>query len=140
MMKRLTVILCLVFLLSYGICLAGEDGIDVKVLTKTGSSWDGSPLPEYKSVKPEITILKITIPPGVALPMHKHPVINLGFMLKGELKVFTEEGKVLHLKEGDPIVEVVDTWHYGKNEGTSPAVIIVFYTGYENTPLTIYRK
>lgn len=139
-MKRLTIILCLVFLISCSLCLAEENAIEVKVLTKTGSSWDGRPLPEYKSVKPEITILKITIPPGVALPMHQHPVISMGLMLSGELTVYTEEGKVLHLKEGDTIVEVVTTWHYGKNNGTSPAVIVVFYAGYEGSPLTIYKK
>lgn len=139
-MKRLIFIFCFVSLFFYGICLAGDDGIEVKVLTKTGLSWDGSPLPEYKNAKPEITILKITIPPATALPMHQHPVINLGFMLKGELTVFTEEGKVLNLKEGDHIVEVVNTWHYGKNEGSSPAVIVVFYIGYEGSPVTIYRK
>jgi len=139
-MKRLAVIFCLVFLFSFNLCLAGEDGIEVKVLTKTEYSWDGKALPEYRNAKPEITILKITIPPGVALPVHQHPVINLGYMLSGELTVFTEDGKVLYLKEGDHIVEVVNTWHYGKNTGTRPAVILVFYMGYEGKPITVYKK
>jgi hypothetical protein len=43
----------------------------------------------------------------------------------------------LHLKAGDPIVEVVDTWHYGKNEGNTPAEIIVFYAGTPDEPITI---
>jgi hypothetical protein len=43
----------------------------------------------------------------------------------------------LHLKAGDPIVEVVDTWHYGKNEGKTPAEIIVFYAGTPDTPITV---
>ena len=61
--------------------------------------------------------------------MHTHPVINAGVLVSGELTVITDSGQTLHLKPGDPIVEVVDTWHYGKNEGTDPADIIVFYAG-----------
>ena len=49
----------------------------------------------------------------------------------------TEEGKILHLKAGEAIVEVVDTWHYGKNEGSVPAEIIVFYSGAVGTPITV---
>ena len=48
-----------------------------------------------------------------------------------------EEGETLHLKAGDSIVEVVNTWHYGKNEGKDPAEIIVFYAGTPGTPITI---
>jgi len=49
----------------------------------------------------------------------------------------TTEGKTLHLKAGDPIVEVVNTLHYGMNEGKVPAEIIVFYAGVVDTPITI---
>ncbi|MCP4155117.1 MAG: cupin domain-containing protein, partial [bacterium] len=61
-------------------------------------------------------------------------------MLKGELTVVTEEKKVLHLKAGDSIAEVVNTWHYGKNEGTEAAVIIVFYAGIKGKPITVKHK
>lgn len=86
---------------------------------------------------PEITILKIKIPPKMRLPLHQHPVINAGVLLKGELTVVTEEKETLHLKAGDAIIEVVDKWHYGINEGTEPAEIIVFYAGTKDLPVTI---
>lgn len=53
------------------------------------------------------------------------------------MTVQTENGKILHLKTGDAIVEVVDTWHYGKNEGADPAEIIVFYAGVKGAPITV---
>jgi quercetin dioxygenase-like cupin family protein len=106
-------------------------------LAKTSSSWDGKALPDYPEGKPEVTILRITIPPKARLPVHKHPVINAGVMLKGELTVVTENKKTLHLKAGDSIVEVVNTWHYGINEGDEPAEIIVFYAGVHGAPITI---
>lgn len=114
--------------------------IQVDVLAKTTSSWDGKPLPRYSKGKPEITILKITIPPKTKLPLHKHPVINAGVLLKGRLTVVTQTKKTLHLKAGDSIVEVVDTWHYGINDGKVPAVIIVFYAGARGTPNTVKKS
>ncbi len=135
-MKKLICGICLVFLL-WGGAAADEGKVRVDVLAKTGSSWDGSLLPSYPAGAPEITILKITIPPGVQLPLHRHPVINAGVLLSGELTVVTEDNKTLHLKAGDSIVEVVNKWHYGKNEGDKTAELIVFYAGTLNSPITV---
>ncbi len=112
-------------------------GIHVDELAKTSTSWNGAPLPTYDQGTPEVTILKITIAPKTELPLHQHPVINAGVLLKGELTVVTEDKKTLHLKAGDPIVEVVDTWHYGRNDGDGPAEILVFYAGVKGTPITV---
>ena len=109
-------------------------------LVKSTASWDGQPLPSYTTGKPEITILRITIPPKQTLPRHFHPFINAGVLLSGELTVTTDSGKVLHMKPYDPIVEVVNTWHYGVNEGNEPAEIIVFYAGEKGEPITIKKQ
>jgi len=77
-MKKLIHGICLVLLLSSNVLLAGENAVHVDVLAKTSLSRDGSRLPEYSKGTPEITILRIKIPPGVRLPLHKHPVINAG--------------------------------------------------------------
>jgi len=109
----------------------------VKELVKTTHSWDGALLPAYLQGQPEITVLRISIPAGTRLDTHRHPVINAGVLLNGQLMVVTKEGKTLHLKAGDPIVEVVNTWHYGINQGKVPAEIVVFYAGIIDTPITI---
>ncbi len=113
--------------------------IEVAQLVKTTKSWNGAGLPNYPQGQPEITILRIKIPVGAKLPMHEHPVINAGVLLSGELTVKTVNGKILYLKAGDPIVEVVDTWHYGINEGKQPAEIIVFYAGTIGEKITIKK-
>jgi quercetin dioxygenase-like cupin family protein len=64
-------------------------------------------------------------------------VINAGVLISGELRVVTREGKTLHLRAGDSIVEVVDTLHYGINEGNVPAEIVVFYAGTIDTPVSV---
>jgi len=114
--------------------------ITVKQLAKTTKSWNGATLPAYQKGQPEVTILRISIEPNAKLPIHEHPVINAGVLLKGELTVHTLSGKTLKMKAGDPIVECVDTWHYGANEGTNVAEIIVFYAGITNELVTIKQK
>lgn len=109
----------------------------VEVLAKSSASWDGTLLPNYPTATPLVSILRIAIPPGVQLPMHKHPIINAGVLTQGELNVYTEDGKVLRMKKGDALIEVVNTWHYGKNEGTETAEIVVFYAGAADTPLSV---
>jgi len=138
-MKNLGLALALGLIISTVALSQDSTGIITSELVKSGSSWDGSPLPAYPTGKPEITILRITIPPGAALPQHQHPVINAGAVLRGELTVVTEDGKTLHLKAGDGLVEVVKKWHYGRNTGKTPTEILVFYAGAENTPITVRK-
>ncbi len=136
-MKKLICAVCLALLLAAAAEAGDPAGIRVETLAKTGSSWDGSPLPAYPAGRPEITILRITIPAGTSLPLHTHPVINAGGLLSGELTVITEKEETLVLKAGDPIVEVVDKRHYGKNTGAGPAEILVFYAGSPEMPISI---
>ena len=138
-MKKIFFAICLTLLLSGSVWAEDVNGVEVEVLAKTSLSWDGKALPDYPKGNPEITILRIQIPPGVRLALHKHPVINAGVLLNGELTIVTEDGKTLHVKTGDSVVEVVDKWHYGKNEGSQPADIIVFYAGVSGRPTTIKK-
>jgi len=136
----------IVFGLLASLCLAGNSlaaesaGVTSEILARSTTSWDGVTLPAYPAEQPEITILRIRIPPGAELPLHRHPVINAGFMLSGELTVITEKNEKLRLKAGDALIEVMDKWHYGKNEGQQPAEIVVFYAGEVGEPITVYPK
>ncbi len=114
--------------------------IEVTTLIETTTSWDGKKLPNYLEGSPKITVLKIVIPPKTKLEVHKHLEINAGVLLKGTLTVISTHNDTLHLKAGDPIVELVNTWHYGINEGNVPAEIIVFYAGVEGTPITVLQE
>jgi len=113
---------------------------EVVKLIESSVSWNGDSLPAYPVGKPKVTILQITIPPQTALKVHQHPVINAGVLLKGALTVISEKNDTLHLKAGDPIIELVNVWHYGKNESNEPAEIMVFYAGVDGTPITIAQE
>jgi quercetin dioxygenase-like cupin family protein len=139
-MKKLIYGICFALLLSGNVLAEEVSAFHADVLAKAGSSWDGSHLPDYPKGSPELTILRIKIPPGAQLPLHKHPVINAGVLLSGELTVVTEDNRILHLKAGEAIIEVVDKWHYGKNEGDKTAELIVFYAGVFDTPITVKKQ
>jgi quercetin dioxygenase-like cupin family protein len=132
--KKLTLLFILFFISqSY----ASDKAVSVQTIVKTTKSWNGDTLPHYPKGQPEISILKITIPAGVEIPWHEHPVINAGILTKGSLKVVTKDGKTLNMVAGNPITEVVNTWHYGVNTSKEEVEIIVFYAGIENQPITI---
>ena len=139
---RISAILSVVLLLQSGCATdrirheAGEGSVVVEELVKTARSWDGAFLPAYPQGQPEVTIVRVNIPAGVRLDMHSHPVINAGVLVSGQLTVVTADGNTLHLKAGDPIVEVVNTLHYGINEGTAPATIVVLYAGAVGTRIS----
>ena len=135
-MKNIILGICIVLFLSINVWADDASNVIVETLAKSSSSWDGVVLSEYPKGNPEITILRIKIPAGAELQMHEHPVINAGVLLSGELTVVAKDKKTLHLKAGDSIVEIVNKAHYGKNEGTKMAEIIVFYAGTVDKPIT----
>nr|WP_321397679.1 cupin domain-containing protein [uncultured Desulfobacter sp.] len=139
-MKKIFFGVCLILSLTSVVWAQEEHAVQTNVLAKTGLSWDGRDLPEYPKGKPEITILRIKIPPKTKLPLHTHPVINAGVLLKGTLTVITENNETLQLNPGDSIIEVVDKWHYGINESNEFAEIMVFYAGVKDSPITIKKE
>ena len=133
--RTLPWILCVLLV---GPAVAFEDSaVQVEPLAKSAASWNGTRLPAYPAGQPEVTILRIRIAPGARLPMHKHPVINAAVMLAGELTVTTEAGRSARFRRGEAIVEVVDQWHYGHNDGAEVAELIVFYAGVQAQPIAV---
>jgi len=108
-------------------------------LLETTKSWNGDTLPKYLEGTPQVTILKIIIPPKTKLKMHKHPVMNAAVMLKGELMVITTKQDTLKIKEGNAFEEVVNTWHYGLNNSNKPVEVLVFYAGVKERPITLHK-
>ena len=114
-------------------------GANSETVIQTNVYWNQKPIKAIHIDQPQVTILKITIPTGEKLSMHKHPMLNVGYMIKGELTVYSEKGDVLVLKAGDPVVELVDTWHYGENTGAEDVVIVVTYVGNKEEDLSIKK-
>lgn len=139
-MKRFMLVVIAAALTLAGSLGAQEaDQIKVEELAKTTTSWDGRAIPAYPEGQPQVTVSKVTIPSGLKLQWHKHPVLTAGVVLKGQLTVITDKDERLHLKAGESIVEVINKWHHGVNEGDEPTEIIVFYAGIEGQPVTVLK-
>ena len=111
-----------------------------ETVIQTDSHWNKQAIKPIHIEHPQVTILRITIPAGEKLSMHKHPILNIGYLTKGELTVRSEDGGVLVLHPGDPIVELVDIWHYGESTGSEDAEIAVTYVGDKEDPLSIAKE
>ncbi|GEN65638.1 cupin domain-containing protein [Chryseobacterium rhizosphaerae] len=106
-----------------------SDEIESVSLLKTTKSWDGTPYPNYPNGQPEISVLRISVPPHKALNWHKHPVINAAYIEKGEIQIERkEDGKTQWIRQGQAVPEMVNIAHRGKT-GEKGATLIVFYSG-----------
>ncbi len=132
-----TLLLALAWTLPF--CAAALDSsADVKVtpILKTTTSWNGAPI-SYPAGQAEITGLLLEIAPGGETGWHKHPVPSFGMVLEGTLEVTLKDGKTRRVNAGEAIAEVVDTWHNGRNVGSTPLKLVVFYAGAAGVGLTI---
>lgn len=110
--------------------LALDPSATVKVTTilKTTSSWDGQPI-IYPSGEAEVTGMLIEIAPGSETSWHLHPVPSFCMVMAGELEVQLKNGTFKRFKSGDTFAEVMNTLHQGRNVGTVPVKLVVFYAG-----------
>jgi quercetin dioxygenase-like cupin family protein len=75
---------------------------------------------------PHVAVSLVTFPPGAGLAVHKHPYPHYVYVLEGTLTVTnTETGKVFDVPAGGFLVEMNDTWHFGKNNGAVPVKLLV---------------
>ena len=140
---RLTIFIRLLFSLSIGYSISSyadeHVGVTTNLIIRDGNDWTGGALPSYLTDSPEVAVMRYIIPAQTALPVHKHPAINAAYVVDGEITVVQEGGIQRNFKKGDVIIEMVDKWHYGMNQGTKPVELIVFYATTKDLPLAIKK-
>lgn len=142
MMKTLTVFFSLVLSFlwqSEASALEQSAVVTVSTVLKTQSSWDGKPI-EYPAGKAEVTGMVIELAPGGETGWHLHPVPSFGMILEGELEVTLKDGAVKRMKAGEALAEVVNTLHNGRNVGSVPVKLVVFYAGSAGKKMTGKEK
>ena len=63
-----------------------------------------------------------------------HPVPTYVHVLEGTLTVEFEDGSRQTFKAGSGFLEVVNTWHNGKNLGEVPLRFLIVFAGEEGQP------
>lgn len=129
-MKKILYASCALLLLTSPVLSAIETSAAVKVtpVLKTSQSWDGTLL-KYPQGQAEITGVRIEIAPGGETGWHLHGVPSFGVVLQGQLEIKLKNGKKNVVKAGDALAEVVNTAHSGRNIGTEPVQLLIFYAG-----------
>ena len=108
-----------------------------QVLLKAQTSWDGGKI-EYPKGQAEITSHRLVVTPETDMPFHCHPVPAQGHILSGQLLVETLGGKIITLKGGESVIEVMNTLHRGKAIN-GDVELVVFYAGAKGVPNTIMQ-
>ena len=111
-----------------------------ETLLRSATSWDGERYKSYPSGRPELSILKITVPPHTKLEWHSHPMPSAAYLVSGELTLERKkDGKKQHFTAGQAVPETVDTLHRGIT-GDEPIVLIMFCAGSADEPLIQYPR
>jgi quercetin dioxygenase-like cupin family protein len=113
--------------------------IKVTPLIKSTTSWNGKPI-VYPQGEAEISGMVIEIAHGAETGWHGHPVPSFAMVLEGTLEVTLTDGRKKRMGPGEGLVEVVDTLHNGRNVGTGPVKLVVFYAGAVGKALTFKPK
>ena len=138
-MKRITltiIAICICFVLK----AQYNNDIKIETLLKTDTTSLGQRIvyPDFKN--DEVTICKVTIPPGKSTGWHKHTFPVFAYVLKGTLTVEIENHKTVQFPENATISEVLNTFHNGFNKGNENVVLIAFYMGEKGKPLSVHKE
>ncbi len=108
-----------------------EGGVKVTLIKKAITAANGQKLAYSGTANPEVTAALVEIPPGGDTGWHFHPIPVYAYVLSGSITVEIQGSGSYEFKEGDAILEVINTPHIGRNKGRAPVKLVVFYTGEE---------
>ncbi|WP_210080808.1 cupin domain-containing protein [Pantoea endophytica] len=108
-----------------------------ETLLQSGQAWNDQHIEHYPAGKPEITVMKMTIPAHSELPWHTHPMPNTAYILSGSLTIEDKaSGETKTFNAGEAFNESIDIAHRGFTTDQR-AELIIFYAGVEGMELSI---
>nr|WP_255610233.1 cupin domain-containing protein [Pantoea sp. DY-17] len=108
-----------------------------ETLLQSGQAWNGQHIEHYPAGKPEITVIKMTLPAHSELPWHTHPMPNTAYILSGSLTIEDKaSGETKTFNAGEAFNESIDIAHRGFTTDQR-AELIIFYAGVEGMELSI---
>jgi quercetin dioxygenase-like cupin family protein len=87
----------------------------------------------------EISSEIIAVAPQGKIPEHMHLTPFYAYILEGEITVTYANGVENTYKQGQAMLEAINIWHHGVNNGDVPVKILVVNMGVEGVPNTIAR-
>ncbi|HKO82563.1 MAG TPA: cupin domain-containing protein [Chitinophagaceae bacterium] len=114
--------------------------IKIEKLLKTDTTETGQHIDYPDIANEEVSVLKVTIPPGKSTGWHKHLFPVFAYVLQGTLTVQQEHGKKIRFKKNTSVAESINMYHTGINEGKEAVVLIVFYMGEKDQPVSVKKE
>ena len=103
-------------------------------ILQSGATVAGVAIAYPKTDSAEVTALRVEVGPGGETGRHMHPFPTFVYVLEGAINVEMEGGAARSYKAGDSFLEVVNTWHNGRNNGAAPAKLLVVFVGVHGKP------
>jgi quercetin dioxygenase-like cupin family protein len=128
-----------IFILLAGAFAIAEYNKEVQLtqVLKTDVTTIGQKFIYPNSNNDEVSVMKVTIPPGKETGWHKHSFPVFAYVLKGTLTVEIDKKETMQFTEGASFAEVINTYHNGKNIGTQDVSLIAFFLGEKGQPLSV---
>ncbi|MCK9641608.1 MAG: cupin domain-containing protein [Prolixibacteraceae bacterium] len=139
-MKYIFLVFLLICCLSWQSNAQYNNDLIIEPILKTDTTSLGQKINYPNTTNSEVTMLKITIPPGKTTGWHKHDNPVFAYVLKGTLSVELEDNKVLKFAENSSFSEVIHTAHRGINKEGSDLVLIAIYLGEKGKPLSLKKE
>ena len=137
-MKTLILTLGLILLSSSAQSQYSRD-VSVEPILKTDTTLIGQRIVYPSFQHDEVTISKVTIPPGKSTGWHKHKFPVFAVVMQGTLTVEVENHGFVQFAEHSSFSEVVDTFHNGVNKGNENVVLLAFFMGEKGAPLSVRK-
>ena len=124
--------------LALAACSATRAAAQVKFtatpILQSGVTVSGAPIAYPQTDSAEVTGLRVDIGPGGETGRHMHPYPAFVYVLEGTVEVEMEGGTVHTYKAGDSFLEVLNTWHNGRNKGAAATKLLVVFAGVKGRP------
>ncbi|MBQ26829.1 MAG: hypothetical protein CMH81_01600 [Nitrospiraceae bacterium] len=78
---------------------------------------------------PEIIARISNFAPGQETEWHKHPVPTYTQVIEGTLTIDFEDGNTMEFPAGSGLLDVLNTWHNGRNAGDVPLKVVIIILG-----------
>lgn len=137
-MKKIHVLLIALFITSLAHAQYNRD-IKVETLLQSDTTSIGQKIsyPQFKDS--QVTISKVTIPPGGSTGWHKHDIPVFAYIIKGTLTVDVENTGTRSFSANASFAEVLHAFHNGRNDGSEDVVLIAVYLGGEGKELSVRK-
>jgi quercetin dioxygenase-like cupin family protein len=126
------------FCICFGTSAQYNKGVVLEPVLKTDTTSIGQKIVYPNFTNAEVSIVKVTIPPGKSTGWHKHTFPVFAYVLQGVLTVEVENNKTLQFAPGSSFSEVINTLHNGENNSNEDVVLIAFFMGEKGKPLSVH--